>query len=191
VEAFCRSHKLGRGKDVRVVGHHGHLGGWLEGKRSGSQPRIWIKEKERQSYRFRPDSGSVGEELNEVTSLTAVAVMMSLLTGERLNVSVPGVGGLPGGYPFVLRKRKFEMRLPPGIGLGEAIAHNQTGERLDGLELGAGVKFAGKAARALEAAGFEYAQGFDFSEWKDVHDKMLHLRQRLRATNEFQRRAES
>lgn len=183
VEAFCRSHELGKGKDVRVVGHHGHLGGWLKGKRSSSQPRVWVKQKEKESYRFRPDFGSVGEELNEVTSSTAVAVMMSFLTGERLNVSVPGVAGLPGGYPFVLKGGRFKLRLPPGIDLEEAVAHNQAGEKLDGLELGACTKFVGKAALTLEAAGFEYSQGFDFAEWKAVHDRMLHLRQRLRATN--------
>jgi hypothetical protein len=185
VEAFCRSHQLGKGNDVRVVGHHGHLGEWLKGKQSSSQPRVWVKEKEEESHRFRPDFGAVGEELNEVTSSTAVTVMTSLLTGERINVSVPGVAGLPGGYPFILKDGKFKMRLPPGIDLEGAVAHNQTGERLDGLELGAGVKFVSKAPRALEAAGFEYARGFDFAEWEAVHDRMLHLRQRLRRANHF------
>ena len=34
-------------------------------------------------------------------------------------------------------------------------AHNKTGERLDGLDLDAGVKFKGKAHQSLAHAGFE------------------------------------
>lgn len=181
VEAFCRSHEIGRGRDVRVIGHHGHLGGWLRGKRGVSQPRVWIREREKEGQRFRPSIEPIGEELNEVTSTTAVSVIDALLTGETRKVSVPGVGGLPGGYPFILKRRKFTMRLPPKVAVAEAIAHNKTGEQLDGLDLGAGVKFVDEAVEALDAAGFEYAHGFDFAEWKAVHDRMLALRTRLRS----------
>jgi hypothetical protein len=62
----------------------------------------------------------------------------------------------------------------------EAIAHNKTGERLDGLDLGAGVKFVGKAHAALARVGFEYAEGFDLAEWRNVCDRMIALRDRLR-----------
>lgn len=181
VEAFCRSSKEGKGKDVRVVGHHGHLGVWLQGKLAVSQPRVWVKGKEIASQRIRPKFGSIGEELNEVTSATAVAIILSLVTGATLEISTPGVGGLPGGYPFVLKNGKFRMRLPGDIRLEEAIAHNRTGERQDGLELGTGVKFVDKAEQVLGTARFEYEQGFDFVEWKAAYEKMLLLRQRLRA----------
>jgi hypothetical protein len=40
VEAFCRSHDAVGRDDVRVVGHHGHLSGWLKGNKSRSQPRV-------------------------------------------------------------------------------------------------------------------------------------------------------
>jgi hypothetical protein len=107
---------------------------------------------------------------------------MSLLTGRILHTSIPGVAGLPGGYPFVLQGRKFTLHLPPDITAAEAIAHNKTGERLDGLDLGSGVKFIGKACRFLTRVGFEYAEGFDLAEWRSVCDKMVALRDRLRLT---------
>src|SRR5205814_6096000 len=155
VEAFCRSRDDLGSHDIRVVGHHGHLSAWLNGKKSQIQPRIWVKDKERDSLRLRPAFGSIGEELNYVTASTASRVMMSLLTGGTLRMSVPGVAGLPGGYPFVLKRRKFTMHLPPGISAEEAIAHNQTGERLDGLELGSvGVRFVGRSRGLLTRAGF-------------------------------------
>jgi hypothetical protein len=74
------------------------------------------------------------------------------------------------------------LRLPSDITSAEAIAHNKTGERLDGLDLGSGAKFIGKAHRSLVDVNFEYAQGFDLTEWPSVRDRMLVLRDRLRLT---------
>jgi hypothetical protein len=182
VEAFCHSHRDIGSDDIRVVGHHGHLAGWLNGRTAQSQPRIWVKNKERKSSRLRPNLGSMDEELNSVTSSTATRVVMSLLLAETLHTSVPGVAGLPGGYPFILKNRKFALHLPSGVTAAESIAHNKTGERLDGLDLGAGVKFVGKAEQSLAQVGFEYAGGFDLTEWQSVCDRMVALRDRLRLT---------
>jgi len=182
VEAFCRSRRDIGSDDIRVVGHHGHLTAWLKGRTAQSQPRIWVKGKERKSPRLRPNLGSIDEELNCVTSATATRLVMSLFLGETLHTSVPGVAGLPGGYPFTLRNRKFILHLPSGITAAEAIAHNKTGEQLDGLDLGAGVKFLGKAQQSLAQAGFEYAEGFDLTEWQSVCDRMSALRDHLRLT---------
>jgi hypothetical protein len=180
VEAFCRSRRDIGSDDVRVVAHHGHLGAWLKGRTTQSQPRVWIKGKEIKSARLRPNLGPIGEELNSVTSSTATRIVMSLLLGEPLHTSVPGVAGLPGGYPFILKRRKFVLHLPPGLTAAEAITHNKTGERLDGLDLGAGVKFISKAREALARVGFTYARGFDLAEWRNVCDRMIELRDALR-----------
>jgi hypothetical protein len=182
VEAFCRSRRDIGSHDIRVVGHHGHLTAWLKGRTAQSQPRIWVKGKERKNPRLRPNLGSIDEELNCVTSATATRLVMSLFLGGTLHTSVPGVAGLPGGYPFTLRNRKFILHLPSGITAAEAIAHNKTGEQLDGLDLGAGVKFLGQAQRSLAHVGFEYAEGFDLTEWQSVCDRMSALRDHLRRT---------
>jgi hypothetical protein len=89
---------------------------------------------------------------------------------------------LPGGYPFVLKSRRFALHLPSHITNAEAIAHNKTGERLDGLDLGTSVKFIGKAHQSLAHVGFEYREGFDLAEWQSVCDRMVALRDRLRLT---------
>jgi len=140
-----------------------------------------VKNREIESLRFSPKVAHIDEEMNDVTATTAVSVMMSLLTGDTLKLSIPGVAGLPGGYPFLLKQRKFTLRLPSGIALDEAVAHNKIGERLDGLDLADGVKFVAKARRALASVGFEYSQGFDLAEWPTVRDRILLLRDRLRS----------
>lgn len=180
VEAFCRAQAEGNG-EVRVVGHHAHLSTWLKGKRSGTGPRVWVKGREIDALRYSPKLGAVDEELNQVTATTAVVVLMSLLTGSTLRGSIPGVGGLPGGYPFVARRRKFKLELPAGITKEEAIAHNRNGERDDGLELGeGGVRFTERVRSALAKASFAYAQGFAYGEWQAVRNRMLALREMLR-----------
>jgi hypothetical protein len=78
------------------------------------------------------------------------------------------------------------LNLPPTITKAEAIAHNKSGERLDGLDLDSGgVNFIGKVRRALGLVGFDYADGFTFAEWPVVCKKMLTLRDRLRRKNNF------
>jgi len=181
VEAFCRSHPMVERADVSVVGHHGHLAGWLKAAAHGGLPRIWVKGREVKPLRLSPRLTAISEELNDVTAATAACIIRALLTGETLNISVPGVPGFAGGYPFALKNRKFALRLPPDIDLPKAMAHNKTAEFSDGLDIGDGVRFSDKANRALAATGFEYARGFAFEEWYRVRDAMLRLRDRLRS----------
>jgi hypothetical protein len=185
VESFCRADTKLKNEDIRVVGHHGHLSAWLKGKRSGHQPRIWVNGREIDSLRLRPKLGPMGKQLNSVTASTAVSVMMALPSGETLRVSIPGVRKRPGGYPYIVKKGKFTLQLPAAISTEEVIAHNKTGERCDGLEIGSSVRFVGKARHALASVGFEYAEGFDFAEWTNARDKMLALRERLRLLRDW------
>lgn len=181
VEAFCRSHAKTKSTDVRVIAHHGHLTPWLQAKSSAALPRAWIAGREVDSLRFRPGFNAFGEDSNDVTSSTAVSVMLSLLSGKTLHISTPGVAGLPGGYPFLLKAEQFSLLLPPGVTREQAIGHNKSGEHADGFDLAAGVKFTESARRALAAVHFEFAEGFAFEDWQAARDKMLALRDRLRS----------
>jgi hypothetical protein len=89
-------------------------------------------------------------------------------------------GGIAGRISISAEAWKIHFAVPSGIRLEQAIAHNKTGERLDGVDLESDVKLVGKAHRALAGAGFEYAQGFPLSEWHKVLDRMIALRDRLR-----------
>lgn len=181
VEAFCRSHSKTNSTDVRVVAHHGHLTPWLQAKSSAALPRVWITGREVDSLRFRPGFDAFGEDSNDVTSSTAVSILLALLSGKTLHSSTPGVAGLPGGYPFLLKAGKFTLCLPRGVTREQAIAHNKYGEHADGLDLAAGVKFTESARRALAAVNFEFAEGFAFEDWQAARDKLLALRDRLRS----------
>lgn len=181
VEAFCRAHERAQGAEVHVVGHHGHLAGWLKGNASAAQPRIWVKGKEVEALALSPKVEAMGEDLNDVTAATALAVILALVNGKTLRVSLPGVAGFAGGYPFAVNKGKFKLDLPSGLSVENAIAQNRSGERIDGLELREGVTFTEKAQEALAAVGFAYAQGFAFKEWEKARNTMIGLSERLRA----------
>lgn len=181
VEAFCRS-KIGveSSSDVRVIGHHGQLNPWIKGIGFSSHPRIWVDDAEIESMHMRPELGAIGEELNQVTGCTAIRVVMSLLTKTEMKVSIPGVTGLPGGYPFTMGGHGFELRLPPTVSTAMAIEHNQKGERLDGISIGSNVDFVPETRHLLRNVGFDYPEGFAFEDWPLVCSRMLALRERLR-----------
>jgi hypothetical protein len=92
VEAFCRAQAEGNG-EVRIVGHHGHLAGWLKGNRSATRPKVWVKGREIEAQRYSPKLGAVDEELNQVTATTAVVVLLSLLTEARCGAAFRGWAG--------------------------------------------------------------------------------------------------
>jgi hypothetical protein len=181
VEGFCR-YRAETSSDVRVIAHHGQLGAWFKGKRTRNLPRIWVNGREVESSRWHPHLSSVYDELNHVTAATAASVMLCLLDGGSLRCSIPGVGGLPGGYPYLLKGGRFSLQLPRRITLEEAVEHNRRGEHLDGIDLESAVRFAARANKALKTVGFEFAQGFDPADWSTVCDKMILLRDRLRHT---------
>ncbi len=181
VEALCRRSPKVKGAEVSVVGHHGHLSRWLRGDRTAEQPRIWVKGREADAIGLSPKTTAIGEDLNDVTAATAQAVILALVTGKTLRLSIPGVAGLPGGYPYLVRHGRFALQLPKGVSREEAIAHNGSGERMDGLELGSGVKFSEKARAALAAVGFEHAEGFALEDWEQARVATLALRDRLRS----------
>jgi len=97
-----------------------------------------------------------------------------------MRASIPGVGGLPAGYPFLLQQGKFQMQFPRGVSLREAIAHNQAGERLDGLELSSSVKFVGEVRHQIAERHHSFANGFAFPDWEKAPEDRLRLRDRLR-----------
>jgi hypothetical protein len=94
IEAFCRSKvatgKLGsKKKDVRVVAHHGQVHPWLQGKASTRQPWIWLQDQEVPARQLHPNLGAIGEELNRVTTSTAIPLLLSLLAESNLHTSIP------------------------------------------------------------------------------------------------------
>lgn len=72
--------------------------------------------------------------LNKLTASTVVKVIRAILQDTKEIVNTPGPNGLPGAYPVRLGRELVEVVLPDDISLKEAIAINEEGNRLDGIE---------------------------------------------------------
>jgi hypothetical protein len=76
--------------------------------------------------------GGVGGQV--MTASSAVSVLRPLLHGDEACTHAPGVRGLPGGYPVRISGGSVNLDLPLSLTVEEAIAINQAGQRLDGIE---------------------------------------------------------
>src|SRR5262249_8401742 len=73
--------------------------------------------------------------LNALPAVTRLELLRALLDPERvLSTSVPGLRGLPGGFPVRAGAGRIELDLPSGVELGEAIAFQWESARLDGVK---------------------------------------------------------
>lgn len=120
--------------------------------------------------------------LNQVTGDTAARTVAAMLSGDPLDTHLPGVLGLPGGYPVRLHQRSVQLRLPDGLGVDEAIALNQAWSRHDGAVVSGGRVILGEpAAIALGAHLPHLTGGFPVADTAQVCTDLLDLRERLRS----------
>ncbi|SME88778.1 Saccharopine dehydrogenase NADP binding domain-containing protein [Tistlia consotensis] len=61
-------------------------------------------------------------------------VLLAIMTDSGERSHIPGPNGLPGGYPAVLGAGGAQLMLPASLGLDEAIAINEEGQRAEGVE---------------------------------------------------------
>ncbi|MFE7460350.1 hypothetical protein [Streptomyces sp. NPDC057554] len=165
---------------LRVVGHHLHLNppgpagealGWLDDELLDGVTAALAG----QRACDRPS-------LNQVTGQAGAMVIDALASGSELDTSLPGVAGLPGGYPVRISGGRLTLRLPTGLSPEEAVAANQRWSRADGVVVGNGrVRFAPAAAAALAEAepGWE-TEEFEAARTPEVCARLLTLRERLR-----------
>jgi hypothetical protein len=81
------------------------------------------------------DLPAITHEYTQLVSASSVAIVFDALIGRTHEViHAPGPQGLPGAYPLRAGTLGFEIVLPPGMTLEEAIRINQAGQELDGIE---------------------------------------------------------
>ncbi len=68
-----------------------------------------------------------------MTAASLVRTLRTLFGRQRSPILVPGLHGLPGGYPCVAGGGDLEVALPPGLTLADALAVNRDGQRADGI----------------------------------------------------------
>jgi hypothetical protein len=147
-------------KPIQVIAHHSQVSAVMTGEMPDVwTPRPWIfvnGQKVSNDVALYSKPGLRTERsLNYLSAVTAIPVIAALLNPELdVKASLPGVFGLPGGYPVIIRQRTVTWDLPGGISIDQAIAFNELAARADGVErIGAdGTVFYTEAARHQMAA---------------------------------------
>ncbi|GAB3473593.1 hypothetical protein [Nocardiopsis coralliicola] len=168
---------------LSVLGHHWHLHAphspeqealaWLDGAPVAGVTGL-----------LAPQRAASRAELNAIHGHVAALVLDALLGGGEFRTSLPGVAGLPGGYPVRVRSGAVELCLPDALTLDGAVALNQEWTALEGVRVSAdgAVSLApGGAHPAASASGeAEIPARFAAGELAEVCRRMLRLRSRLR-----------
>jgi hypothetical protein len=119
---------------------------------------------------------------NDITGLLAARLVTALLTGATEETHLPGVAGLPGGYPVRITAGEVALRLPPGVDLDQAVEANRRWARRDGALVEDGqVRFGPAVAEALAPLLPAYATGFAAGDVAEVTAAFQALRERLRS----------
>lgn len=119
---------------------------------------------------------------NDITGLLTARTMLALLTGATEDTHLPGVAGLPGGYPVRITAGEVALRLPPGVELDQVVDANRRWATRDGVLVEDGqVRFGPAVTDALAPLLPGYADGFAAGEVTGVIAAFQALRERLRA----------
>ncbi|MFB9904341.1 hypothetical protein [Allokutzneria oryzae] len=169
-------------RPLRVLAHHVHL---TAPSNPADEALAWLGDRPITDVGARLAAFRTFDrkELNAVTGHAAASLVTGLLSGEYLRISVPGPFGLPGGYPVAITSGgRLTLDLPTGITEADAVRRNRLDGLRDGVVLdGTDVVFSPAVREALEPLAPEIAAGFPVTELDSARDRLLLLRERLRA----------
>ncbi|MFD0743628.1 potassium transporter TrkA [Phytohabitans flavus] len=167
---------------LHVVGHHLHLHApadpadealvWLDGARLDNVTELLAP--------HRTTRGGRGN--NDITGLLAARAVAALLTGATEETHLPGVAGLPGGYPVRTTAGEVALRLPLGVDVDQAVDANRRWAMRDGALAEDGqVRFGPAVTGALAPLLPAYADGFAAGSVTEATAAFHALRERLRS----------
>jgi hypothetical protein len=116
-----------------------------------------------------------------ITAASAMTILKVLMSGSSELVHAPGPGGLPGGYPLILKDGHFVPDLPSRLPVLRAIQINEAGQVLDGVSAidNQGTTTFTETAQAImrELLGYECTQ----LRVEEANDRALELKERYLA----------
>lgn len=172
---------LDASEHLQVLGHHWHLHRppsdeqdalvWHAGEPVADVGSLLTRQR-----------GATRQELNIVNGQVTALLLDAVLTGREVRVSLPGPGGLPGGYPVCVRGRDIRLDLPPGLTLDQAMQKNQVWARQDGVSVdGEGqVHFSHQRGQDIVSVVPELTEVLPGDDVPKLLPRLLELRAQLR-----------
>jgi hypothetical protein len=173
------------GKKVEVIAHHSHIASLIRQSPTLPGPMVWIE-----GCPCELDLKAVGvlwaakgARLNQITSSTAIGLLVALCSGKSVEAHAPGPNGLVGGYPIRCENRTISLRLPTCITPEEAVAFNQQAAANDGIFVrdSGEVSFSPVAMQALSAHTHGLPETYKVDQIHEVCQELSALKERLRS----------
>lgn len=169
---------------LRVLAHYQNLAPWRRPPetRTGQSARVWIGDDEVADVYARFAGVQLTREpAVEISGASGVPLMLAMALGRAWTGHVPGPGGLPGGYPVMLRGDILDLDLPTALTRDDAIAWNRRYEEESGLVVtpeGRAI-YTGILRDRLNALSPVLADGFHVRDIDDACRATHDLRSRL------------
>jgi hypothetical protein len=169
------------GGRLRLLAHHRHLK-TLPGEEEDA--RLWWDGHPAPALRARLDRVRAlpRRALNDLGAAHGGKLVAELVADRAVAANLPGVAGLPGGFPVVIDRNCARVNLPPTVDPAEAIAWQRRHAAAEGIAVTAAgaVRFHGNTRRALRKLGLVRDDQINAAEWPAVAEALLDLRSRLR-----------
>jgi hypothetical protein len=128
-----------QGERLKVIAHHPQLLGFIRGelpRQDLAMPLVHEDGKRLSDDVLKIPSGlKIGPSLNYLVAVTALPIIEGLLDPSRtIETHAPGILGLEGGYPVMIRNGEIVLDLPAGVTTEEAVAFNRMAGRGDAIE---------------------------------------------------------
>jgi hypothetical protein len=165
---------------LHVFAHHLHL---REPAGERDEAEVWLDGAPVDGVRdlLAAQRGADRRGTNDLTGLLAARLLADLATGAERDTHVPGVAGLPGGYPVRVSGGSLALRLPAGVDADRAVDANRRWAAREGVSVENGqVLFGPPVSEALAPVLPNLAHGFAVGELDDVTAEMRRMRERLR-----------
>jgi hypothetical protein len=174
-----------QGGRLHVLAQHAALAAFRRaaGERAGkTAPRVWLDGRELDDVHARFAAVQLSpESAIDISGASGVPLFVAMVAGEDWRGHVPGPGGLPGGYPVVLRGGEIRLDLPMDLTREAAIAWNAAFEARDGVvvEADGQVRYTGNVEAVMRAASPALAAGFAMRDFAAADHALTELRARL------------
>jgi hypothetical protein len=105
-------------------------------------------------------------QLNDLGAAAGGRLLADLLQGEDVATSLPGPGGLPGGYPVRVNRHGCQLDLPADLSRAEAVAWNQHHAVAEGIRVADDrIELSGRAGDVLQERGVVRGPSLPVDDW--------------------------
>ncbi len=182
IASLLKSDKNFREKDIQIIASHYDVARLIRDLGYAKNLNVWADGRkiavDQNVFPILP----VDSELNWITAASVIPQIMSLIDRDKnYKGHIPGVLGLPGGYPVLIREGKIKIDLPKSIELDTAVAGNRQSQMKEGIsvsEMGI-ASYSEMAVEKIRNYSRSFPVSFKADEIESAANELIDLRSKL------------